>query len=409
MCAGLALLMIPALGVAQESPSAPPGSQESAPNEVLAQVVVLAWREAVEHMRADRPRAAIPILERLVTIAPAEHRFRLELARAYFLVEDDEKATFHFDQSLGADLPEAARDAVMRYQDRIRERRRWEARFSFSIAPESNPARRTDADTITLLGAQFTLDQEAETATALHSTARLTYFPRITRDLSARFSVSLDARVFDNSDFNDIRAGLEMGLIHRGDGGREVGAGVTASRRWIGTSAFSRSLGVYGSFETRLATRTKLRFRGDIERLRHDGLSHRDGTRKKLQVNLTHVLTPTLGLRAGGFVTRTDAESDTESGLQSGLSLGATYVFDGGLVTSVDLGYTRERRDGASALFQRVRSDRRSSVTVGLLHREVEFRGFAPRLDLMLERRSSTIELYDFENARISLGLTRSF
>ncbi|MDD7972030.1 surface lipoprotein assembly modifier [Roseinatronobacter alkalisoli] len=408
------ILVLPALVGAQTVSDARSGSRDSgtqtvSQQEFLERAILPAWVEAVGHMRADRPRAAILILERLVTFAPAEHRFRLELARAYFLVQDDEKAAFHFEQSLGANLPDATRDAVFQYQERIRERKRWEAQLSFSIAPESNPARRTNAETISLLGGEFRLGQDAEAATALHVTGRLTYLPRIGRDLNARLSASLDARVFENSDLNDIRAGIEAGLVLRGDGGREAGIGLSASRRWIGSSPFAHSIGVYGNYEIRLTPRTRLRFRGDYERLRHDTLTRRDGTRQKLQLNLTHVMTPRFGLRGGGFLTRTKAESDVESGMQSGLSFGATYVFEGGLVTALDLGYARERRDGASTLFQTVRSDRTTTATFGLLHREIEFRGYAPRLDLLLERRNSTIELYNFKNARVSVGLTRSF
>lgn len=412
--AGLAILILPALAIAQDMPGASPATsqapaQQVSQQELLQRAVLQAWAEATGHMRADRPRAAIPILERLVTLASGEYRFRLELARAYFLVEDDEKAAFHFEQSLGADLPEATRNAVFQHQERIRARKRWEAQFSFSVAPETNPARRTGAETILILNEEFTLNQQAEAATALHATGRLTYLPRISRDLSARMSASLDARLFENKNLNDIRAGTEIGLVVNADGGREAGFGLTASRRWISSSTFSQSFGLYGTYETRLNTRTRLRFRGDLERFRHDTLSNRDGTRRRAQLNLTHVLTPTFGLRGGAFLIQTKAVSAAESGVQAGLSLGATNVFDGGLVTAVDLSHMRERRDGISNLFQTTRSDSTTSITGSVLHREFEFRGYAPRLDILLERRKSTIALFNFRNARVSVGLTRSF
>ncbi|PZX37980.1 uncharacterized protein DUF560 [Roseinatronobacter thiooxidans] len=412
--AGLAILILPTLAVAQDMSGASPATSQAPAQQVSQQVllqraVLQAWAEASGHVRAGRPRAAIPILERLVTLAPGEYRFRLELARAYYLVEDDEKAAFHFEQSLGADLPEATRNAVFQHQARIRARKRWEAQFSFSIAPEANPARRTDAETISILNEEFTLNQQAEAATALHVTGRLTYLPRISRDLNARVSASLDARLFENSGLNDIRAGGEIGLVVNADGGRAAGFGLTASRRWISSAAYSQSFGVYGTYETRMNARTRLRFRGDLERIRHDTLSNRDGTRRRAQLNLIHVLTPTFGLRGGAFLTQTKAVSAAESGVQAGLSLGATYVFDGGLMTAVDLGHMRERRGGVSNLFQTTRSDRTTSITVGMLHREFEFTGYAPRLDILLERRNSTIPLFNFRNARVSVGLTRSF
>lgn len=409
LAVGLVTLLTPALAVAQTVDGQSETSQQMTRQELLQRAALEAWAEVVGHMRENRPRAAIPILERLVSLAPSETRFRLELARAYFLVQDDEKAGFHFEQARGGDLPQEARNAIQTYEDRIRERKRWQAQFSFAIVPETNPGRRTNAETVTILGQQFTLNEQAKAATALHMTGRLTYLPPITRDLSGRISGSVDARLFENSALNDIRLGTELGLSLRADGGRETGVGLTGSRRWVGSSAFSYSYGVYVTFETRLTERTRLRFRGDLERVRHDNLQNRDGIRRRAQVELTHVVSPKFGLRASTFVGHTNARADFESGLQAGVRVGATYAFDGGLVTSMELGHARERRDAASSLFQRVRSDRTSSLTIGLLHREIEFAGYAPRLDLFLERRKSTIEVYDFNNARVSIGLTRSF
>lgn len=388
----------------------------SGPLPVLAQQqgvavaqTVAAWEGAVGHMRAQEPRAAIPILERLVALMPGEHRFRLELARAYFLVEDDEKASFHFDQASGGPLSEAERTAVAQYQDRIRERQRWEGHLSFAIVPESNPARRTSAETISAMGGVFALDQRAKPETGLQVNARLTFLPQLSRDVSGRLSMSLNARLFETSDFNDITLGAEAGLLRRADRGRVLGGGVSASHRWVGTSAFSYSVGVYGTYETRLGDRSRLWVRGNYDYVTHDYLPRRDGPRYRLHVAVNRVISPQMAVRGWAYARITDARAAADSGTEMGLSFGATYAFEGGLVSSVDVSGMQDKRRGIFPMFGAVRRDRQLGLSVGLLHRNIEFNGYAPRVDLHLERRRSSIELFSFDNARVSLGLTRRF
>jgi len=88
---GLALLLACSSVLAQAQDSAPAPTAQLAAN---AQNPGLRadWRQALEHMRKGAPRAALPILERLVTDFPAIARFRLELARALYLIEDDGRA-----------------------------------------------------------------------------------------------------------------------------------------------------------------------------------------------------------------------------------------------------------------------------------------------------------------------------
>ncbi|MFN4100000.1 MAG: surface lipoprotein assembly modifier [Pararhodobacter sp.] len=400
----LALALIPGMATAQTSPQAPQSLEQQ-----RHAAGVAAWRQALEHMRANEPRAALSLLERLVTLAPGDYRIRLELARAYFLIEDDEKARFHFDQASGADLRPEERLAVARYQDRIEARRRWEANFSFAMVPESNPGRRTSAETVAIGGLDWVLDEQADSATGLETSGRLTYLPRLSRDVSGRISTYFSGRFFENSALNDITLGTEIGLLARADRGRVFGGGLSASRRWLGSSGFSQAVGLYGTAETRVGPRVRLGLRADLDRVTHDYLPGRDGHRARLRLSFSRAMSPQLMLRGSAQVRRTRAQDASASGLELGVSAGATYAFAGGLVTSVDVDWLRDRRDGVSPVFDVTREDRQTSLALGILHRSLEFGGFAPRLSVHLERRRSSIELFSYDNARVSLGVTRSF
>lgn len=400
----VALALTPFPAMAQTEPT---GAQLQRQQRLSAGVA--AWQQALTHMRANEPRAAVPILERLVALAPRDYRIRLELARAYFLIQDDEKAAFHFDQASGANLTPDERRAVSQYMNRLEERRRWEAQFSFAVVPESNPGRRTSAETVTIGGLNWALDQQAESGTGLQAGGRLTFMPRLSRDVSGRISAHFSGRIFENSAINDVTLGAEAGLLARADRGRVFGGGLSASRRWLGGSGYSRTLGVYGSAETRLATHGRLSLRTDLEQITHDDLPGRDGRRTRLRLGFSRAMSPQMMLRSSAYFRRTDARDAAASGLEVGVSAGATYLFQGGVVASLDLEWMRDRRRGISSFFGVTRDDRQTSVSLGLLHRNLEFRGFAPRLSLHLERRRSSIELFSYNNARLSLGVTRSF
>lgn len=66
-------------------------------------------------------------------------------------------------------------------------------------------------------------------------------------------------------------------------------------------------------------------------------------------------------------------------------------------------------RDGASTLFGVTRQDRRTGAVLRLTSRNWARGGFAPQLELGFESQTSNIPLYDYQNLRADVTLTRSF
>ena len=83
--------------------------------------------------------------------------------------------------------------------------------------------------------------------------------------------------------------------------------------------------------------------------------------------------------------------------------------FEGGLTVSLDAMYLRHVRAAADPGFGVIRRDRRTSLTARIMHRTVSLSGFAPVLELGLDRQRSSLPLNAFRNARVSVGLTRQF
>lgn len=399
-----ALLALGAPATAQ-SPQATTQLTQQQANSIVAAM----WQQALGHLQNNEPRAAIPLLERLVSIAPAVTRFRLELARAYFLVEEDDKAAFHFAQAQGGAISPAERAAVQQFLDRIEARKNWDVQLTFNLRGESNPGKRTAAEVIDIGGLPFVLNDTAESGTGYDAGARLTYFPKISRDLSGRIQLGFSLREFSDDSLDEQTLSGELGLLQRQDGGQSLGFGLMADRREVDGEAFSESRGAYVDLTRTFDPRTRVQGRLSFKETTHEDLANRDGDTVSLSANLTRAISSQFVMRSGLSLSRTDAEAEFESGNTLGLTLGGTYSFEGGWTALIDAGVTEDSRNAPSGLFSVAREDVTYSLSVRGIYRELQVEGFTPILGLRYERRDSTLELYDFENVSVTFGLTRLF
>ena len=82
--------------------------------------------------------AAIDALHRMLVREPGLVRVRLELARAFFLKEEDRLARRHFEQVLAGKPPAAVALNVNRFLGIMRARKRWSLRVGAALLPDSN-------------------------------------------------------------------------------------------------------------------------------------------------------------------------------------------------------------------------------------------------------------------------------
>lgn len=128
------------LMVAQDYGAARDAAQSATP-QTPQDSVEQAWIIGLSHMRENAPRAALPYLERSVTLAPDVTRFRLELARALYLTEQDDRARFHFESALAGQLALGEIAAIQEYLTAMDRRKTWQGHASIAIVPQTNPTR----------------------------------------------------------------------------------------------------------------------------------------------------------------------------------------------------------------------------------------------------------------------------
>jgi outer membrane protein len=340
------------------------------------------WAQAVAHMAEGRPEVAVPLLERLAALVPGESRVAGALAEA--------RAALTEGQGNGPARPQV-----------------W---LRFAVVPESNPHRRTGADSISLGGWDFALDPAARAAsgTGLRLGFGVGWSPALGPRTRARLLAVVDARLYPGGDHNDITLRTEAG-IETARGRLRFGAGVLADRRWLGGDGHSRGVGVWATAAHPVGTAGLLDLRIEAIDRHHDRFAGADGWRISGTLGYRHALSDATTLRAGLSFGRTLAALDSESLSSVGVSLGLDHAFRTGLRVGLDASLGRTGHDAPAPLFAVVREDRNSVLSLRMQHRDVTVFGLTPVVEVAVERNRSSIALHDWANTRVSVGFTRRF
>ncbi len=369
------------------------------------------WLLALSHMREDAPRAALPHLERLVTLAPDTARFRLELARALYLIEDNERAYHHFQFALGGSLSLSEIATVHEYLHAMERRKPWQGHARVAVVSQSNPWHRSGEDFVDIGGKLLLPVPEVESATGLEIGLGATHLPRLSRDLHARLHLMATGQIFEKSDLNRWHLRGEMGLLSLGDHGRQIGGGVSLQAAYGASGRIMHGVGIYASFQQRFGDRTRLAMRMTADQLSYRGLPQLGGPRITTAMELSRIVSPQLRLQGGVQLAHHHTEAAFHRRSTGAVSLGGEYALRGGMIAGLEARYTHIRVAEANPLQLQYGPERsnRMGITARLMHRDYTMRGFAPVLIMGYERQSSNVPRQSFDNLRVSLGATRNF
>lgn len=369
------------------------------------------WLLALSHMRENAPRAALPHLERLVSLAPETARFRLELARALYLIEDNERAYHHFQFALGGELSLSEIATVHEYLHAMERRKPWQGHARVAVVRQSNPWYRSGDDFIDIGGKLLLPVPQVESASGVEIGLGATHLPRLATDLHARVHVMATGQIFEDRDLNRGHLRGELGLLALGDYGRQIGGGVSLQAAYGSGGRIMHGVGIYANFQQRFGDRTRLAMRISVDQLSYRGLPQLDGPRISTAVELSRIISPQLRLHGGAQLVHHQTEADFHRRSTASLSMGGEYALRGGLIAGLEAQYTHIRVAEANPLQVQYGPERsnRLGITARLMHRDYTLRGFAPVIVVGYETQSSNVPRQSFDNLRLSLGATRNF
>ena len=348
--------------------------------------------------------------EAILAIRPDLTRVRLELARIYHLLGRDQKARFHFEASLGDELPSSVEGAVEAFLDRIDARKRWSVSLSLAALPESNPVKRTDREEVRIGGAPFLLNEDAREAsgTGLLLSTGAQYSPVVSDDWRGVLAASAAAKLYEQSDWNDISMQGDLGVARLFDRGSASG-GLRIGRRWLGGERYSDGIGPWVRGRLRLSSALRLDGALNTERRHHPEHPGLNGWTVVLRPGLDYALNSRTTLRVGIEFEHVEVREDRHGSRLGGLAFGVSHAFEGGLSLSPRISVHWRRYADEDPLFGKTRSDRQTRLSVNLLHRALQYRGFAPYVGFFIERNRSSIPINGYRNQGGVLGVSRTF
>ena len=295
--------------------------------------------------------------------------------------------------------------------DRIEARKRWSVSLSAAVLPESNPVKRTDREVVRIGGIPFRLNDDAREAsgTGVLVTTGAQFSPVIGDDLRGVLAGSAAAKLYRQSEWNDTSIQGDVGIARLFDRG-SLSGGIRLGRQWLGAKQHSTEAGPWARARLRVSPALRLDVALDAARRRHPDRPDLDGWTVSLRPGLDY-----------GFSSKHDA-ADRDRPRTDQRPRGSPWQPSRrrrrcrfaclpwrSLRYRPGFLFTAAAIPAGTRCFSKSRSDRQMRISVNLLHRALQFRGFAPYVGLVFEWNRSNIPINDYRNRGGVIGISRTF
>lgn len=261
-------------------------------------------------------------LERVVAAEPGFDRARLELARGYFLLEDDRRARREFEIVLAHDPPAAVRSQIEYYLQAMQRRAdRYETTATGFVeiggGYDSNVNSATSEDTVsTILGDVILADDSKERDdTFIRVEAR----GSVSHPLSPGFNLVAGAGLWDRSlsDESEFETGAldgNLGLLWRRERSRLL-VSTQVQRFYLDGDAYRDLLGLGASYRHDVSDQLDFDVSARVTELDFEDLDDRDSTLTLIDAGISHRFEHARRpiVTAGLFFGTEEAEDDTTS------------------------------------------------------------------------------------------------
>ena len=364
---------------------------------------------------------AIAIFRAILVKRPELVRVRLELARAFFLKEEDTLARRHFEMVLAGKPPAAVALNVNRFLRIMRARKRWSVRLGMSLLPDTNIGAGSDEQIIyidTAFGRlPFTRDQEELTSSGIGIAAWVggEYQYPVGERWRLRAGGNLSRREYKTSRFDQMTVAGHIGprwLIGRGS---EVSLLLSGVHVWTGKGIEEPShhdIGLRVEGRHRLTPRTTLTARLSRHERRYDKQDHRDGPITDVSLGTRWVASPTVRINASIGWGRLRPETERERHTRRSVQVGATAALPWGFTVGGSGALRWADYEGEWFPFTAAgapRSDLTRTIRLFAHNRALTLQGFSPQLSVTQEQRTTNAQLHDYERIFGELRFVRLF
>ncbi len=364
----------------------------------------------IAQLRGDHATAE-KIYRQMLVADPNLHRVRLELARSLFERGNFEAADYNFRLVLAANIPEAVRARIRNYLAQMRRDKWWTGSFQFAIVPDTNINTGPSSREVSIFGLPFRLsdDTKKKSGIGVEVSASGDVRPRIGPNLRLALGGRLYAReYFSGGDFDDRLATLRVGPIYAHDRG-EVGFFGLGTRRWFAHDPYSITLGgrAFGDYD--LTSRFRVAGGVTVLDIDLDDGTRLDGRYYGIDARLSYTFDDrSIGRVFGGWAVN-DRNDPGESYDFYRLGIGYSRELPFGLIAYVAPEVRFRNYHGQPSLFEEDRDDIMYRIESRLTLRQLIIRDFAPFVTLAYEVNDSSIDFFEYDRLRGSIGFTKRF
>ena len=339
---------------------------------------------------------------------------RAELAQTLFELQEDDSAKHHLNLLMAEAPNEYEAQGIRSFIDTIDARRPFTFNAYVSVAPSTNVNNGSSNKTIyaPLWGVDMDIDDASREQSGIGFSTGLSagYSHRLGNDFSVVLGGGVDARIYDDSDFNSYGASQSAELRYLITDGY-LGTGLVASENLkndeIGLSYYS--YGPRVSLQKEISSRDRVNLSAVYEWRSYPDTSTSDGTALMVDGSWNHAfdssLTASLSAGYDHIKTELDFTSyETYSGgfgLYKELPKGITVNLNGELRFS--------EFDAMHPIAGVTRKDTRLTGTVALTKRDFNIWGYAPAIEYTYVYNDSNISLYQFDSHALDFRLSKDF
>ena len=189
----------------------------------------------------------------------------------------------------------------------------------------------------------------------------------------------------------------------------DVSVLATGFRRQFGGRRLSEGAGARIEATHHRGARTAISIGASAQQVNYPDYPLQDGRALSLWGGAVRALTPASSVNARVGLSRKTARTPELTSWSGWAAAGYYRDLPGGFSVYVEPSYGASRYDAADPFFGERRKDRLLELQVAVLNRSIVFERFTPRLALTFARRNSTIDIYDFNQRRLEVGITSSF
>lgn len=356
------------------------------------------YSAAVDHFRA------------ILVRNPDAVRVRLELGRAFFLKRDYENAFRQFQFARAGKLPPGVGASIDRFVAAIRQQKDWSYNFSFALAPDSNINNGTSSRETELFGLPFELSDETrqKSGVGVAIDAGAEFAPQLGEHVRLRMGAVVQRREYREKAFDDMTVAVHAGprLVLPG---WDLSLLATGFRRQFGGRRLSEGVGAKVEATHYNGARTAISLGLSAHQVHYPDYPLQDGRAFSASAGALRALSPASSVNARIGASRKTARTPELASWSGWFSAGYYRDLPGGFSIYLEPGFGSSRYDGVDPFFGKRRKDRLLELQLAVLHRSIVFTRFTPRVALTFARRDSTVDLYDFNQRRLEVGLTSSF